>query len=240
MGSKFIECKVYILQSLKALHLTSNYFLIYLRGRAVPVDLRGTPAVANSTQYPPVTTRSHNVTSVTQKQYELVFYSGAIGNLLEEWSLRLLLFCWWFSVAFAFLLSDDLSFQWWFSTLTVNTSTCTTILHSKTKYFVCDDEVLRTLSTNFVREDEVLRMRSRSTLYSKYFAVYFVRRSTSSTKTEYFVFEDEALYSRSTSKYFIEKWPCNRTPVDSSHNSYISTHSPFDFFLSALFWTNNQ
>lgn len=116
------------------------------------------------------------------------------------------------------------------------------------KYFAFEDEVLRMrrrsttyfLRTSFVREDEVLRMRRRSTLYSKYFAVYFVRRSTSSTKTEYFVFEDEALYSRSTSKYFIEKWPCNRTPVDSSHNSYISTHSPFNFFLSALFWTNNR
>lgn len=198
MGSKFIECKVYILQSLKALHLTSNYFLIYLPGRAVPVDLRGTPAVANSTQYPPVTTRSHNVTSVTQKQYELVFYSGAIGNLLEEWSLRLLLFCWWFSVAFAFLLSDDLSFQWWFSTLTVNTSTCTTILHSKTKYFVCDDEVLRTFYE--------LRTRRRSTSYAKtkYFVFEVLRRVFCTAK--YFEYEDRVLRirRRSTllSKYF--------------------------------------
>ena len=56
---------------------------------------------------------------------------------------------------------------------------------------------------DFAFEDDVLRIRRRSTSYSKYFAVYFVRRSTVLSKTKHFTLEDEALYSRSTFEHKI-------------------------------------
>ena len=121
-----------------------------------------------------VPTSGHTKNSILRRFLHRWWWK-AIGNILEEWSLRLLLFCWWFSVAFAL---------------------CSAMICRFSDDFPADCEYWR--STYFVCKDEVLRMQRRSTLYSKYFAVHFVRRSTSSTKAEYFVFEDEALYFRST------------------------------------------